>query len=350
TGIAGGLAVIGLLAMGVATVAAGGALKFKLEYLFLAGIMASFIDDMLFEGGVGEWLEPRVIGFGRRFLDRVGDGEITFLLGAAMLILVIAAMLASLVTRWAYATALDSGPIQPAIRAGGISRFTWRGIRYPAGRRGPVLATMALQLRLAAERMPQQSGLLIAGAIALPFLPASLASFVAIYLPVIAAGIPAGIVGRTAYGKATGSLEGIATLPVPREFVALGTVLAIALAALPATGAIMLIRLGAGHPIPFTTAFAIWGLMAGSISIGNGMAAWFKPRHLAIVAAVAVMVIFALALVLISVTMSPHTATAAAIKLPGLALAGGAVGLLLLAPLGGALYGRGLERFELVRK
>lgn len=349
-GLVAGFVVIGLLAMAIAVVVTGAALKLKVEYLFLVAIMSSFIDDMVFGGRIGDWIEPLAKDLGTRFLAAVDGSQFSLLVFAALLVLVVAVALGSLLMHWSYATAVDVDRGQLTAAASGISRFTWRGVRYPRGRQGAVLAVTWLQLRLVAERLPQQLGLLVAGALVLPWLPETPAHFVAIYLPITALGIPGGIVARTALGKSTGALEGIATLPVARERIAIANVLAIAMATLIATAAVAMLRGSAGSSFSPPMAFAVWGLTTGSVSIGNGMAAWFKPRHFGIVAVVAVCLLAGLTFAMIPFILSPQAAGAAAIKLPALALGAGLVGLLLLAPLGGALYGRGLERFELIRK
>jgi hypothetical protein len=46
-----------------------------------------------------------------------------------------------------------------------------------------------LQLRLAAERLPQQLAFIVGGVVVLPILPEQLATFAAVYLPIMAVAI-----------------------------------------------------------------------------------------------------------------------------------------------------------------
>ena len=335
-------AVASIAGFGLATLTTGLALRFRLERIFLGFFLLSILLGDRFE----TMMEGTLGAFGR-WIVATASGSTALLLPALALVVAIAGWCVGIVfAQWGFATATDTAT---NVDVSGISKINWRHVRYPSGQRGPVRATLLLQLRLAAERLPQQLGYLILGGVLVPIVPEQVAMYLVIYLPFIALSIPAAVVGRTASARMTGTIEGYATLPVRREWLALGTVLAIALLAMLATGAVVVFRMTSDRAMGAAAIFALWGLTTGGTSLANGMAAWFKPKYMPIVIVVALIAMVAIATIVLPVIMSPVPIGNVSGTAP-LQLVVGAIGLLLIAPLGGALYGHGLERFELVRK
>jgi hypothetical protein len=228
-------------------------------------------------------------------------------------------------------------------------RIRWLGLRYPAPQRFKLAALTLMHLRVAFEAVPQQLLFLIVGLVLLPFLAGDLRQFAAVYLPMMALAIPGQLPRRTSVARRTGTLEGWVTLPVRRELVSLSAVLAIAILAAIATVMIVLLRISYGTELSPARVFVLWtGLVAGT-SLWNGLAAWLKPRHFVIVTVVGLFVLLTVFGIVLATTAVGGVFTSLGI-MPWVQIAVGCVSLLLLAPLGGALYGRGLERFELERK
>lgn len=327
---------------GVAAVTTGLALRFRIERALMALFLISFLLGDRFEAA----MEASLGALGRWVLA-TADGSVAFVLPVLAAVVAALGLLMGLgLARWGVAAATEEAVTSDVT---GISRINWRRIRYPAGQRGPVRSLCMLQLRLAAERLPQQLAFIVGGVVVLPMLPEQWAAFAAIYLPIMAVTIPAAVAGRTATARMSGTIEGLATLPVRREWVVLGTLLATAALALVAVVGVVMLRFAADQAISVVSAFALWGLIAGGSSVANGMAAWFTPRHLPIVMVFGFGAISLAALALLPIVMAPMSGGAFAVPQLLQALVG-MIGLLLVAPLGGALYGRGLERFELVRK
>jgi hypothetical protein len=334
-------AVASIVGAGFAAVTTGLALRFRIERVLIGAFLLSVLMPARYETVIESRLED--IG---RWLVATASGEVAFVLPVVAVMVAGAALaIGALLARWAIATATET-PV--TMDLSGISPIDWRRVRYPAGQRGPARAMLMLQLRLAAERLPQQVALLLGGAVLLPFLPGQLATFAAFYLPMMAAAIPTAVVGRTAAARMSGTIEGFATLPVRREWLVLGSLLATAALSLVAIGGVMLLRFAADRPITLLAAFALWGVVTGGSAVANGMAAWFRPRHLPVVLVVGMFAMAAVVVAMLPIVMAPMAGGAFAAPTL-LQVLVGLISLLLVAPLGGALYGRGLERFELVR-
>ena len=338
--------VAGLVGMGVAAALTGLILKFRLERLFLILFALMMLDSLLLSDRVEALIESRLTVTGEWAIGMASSTGVWWLAILALSLALVGIIVGVISARWAVATATDKAVV---LDTTGISRINWRRVRYPAGQPGPARATLMLQLRLAAERMPQQVAFIVAGVILLPLLPEQLATFASFYLPIMVAMIPTAVVGRTAAARMSGTIEGFATLPVRREWLVLGTLLAIAALALVAIVGVAALRYAAGKPMSVVAALALWGVTTGGTSLANGMAAWFTPRHLPIVLVLGLGLIGVVAAAMLPIVMAPMAG--GMFDTPHLLqLMVGVIGLLLVAPLGGALYGRGLERFELVRK
>lgn len=345
--LAAGFVLAGLLIATVMVLMTAIGLRYRLERV-MGGLFVIFYGFSLFvEDGIESMIESRALGFAAQVFTMLeGRGAIllfvlaTALLAAAILIGVKISCRAIALAE--ERTVTGAVPDKPLIR--------WRGLRYPAPIRSVALATMMLQLRLVAERLPQQVLVLVGGALVLRFLPESLRLFVAMYLPIVAFSVAGQLAFRTGTARREGSLEGWATLPVRRELVVLGTVGAAAALALLATVLMVMVRVAAGSPTSWILALGIWGTITGATSLGNGMAAWFKPVHAFVVGLVAATLFFVVVVAVAAQMMVDGAHIGLAALPPVMSLMTGLGGLLLIAPLGGALYGRGLERYERVRK
>ncbi len=347
---AGSLALLGAsltaVAAGLAAVLAGLALRFALGRLFVIAFYLMLADSMLLNDRLETAIAKSLAGIGQRSLEIASAGGGAGLLALAVVWLVVGTVVGALLIAWAIATAEERDA--PTSRLGVLQR-NWFRLRYPAGQRHPVVAVGALQARLALERAPGLLALLVAGIVLLPVLPESMATLVRIYLPIFALMIPAGVLSRTMQGRMMGHLEGIATLPVRREAVVMGTVLALGILATISVACLAVIHAQDGDIISLTGLFGRWGLLTGGLTIGTGMAAWFKPRHLVFILPLAIAAIFGVGIVASAALLRVDIGEVGSLG-PLLPLVGGLIGLAILAPIGGMIYARGLQRFEAVRR
>ncbi len=333
-----------LLASTMMLVAAVG-LRWRVERVLVALFLVVLFADLISNNATEAWLEANAGPLLQHLLELLGSGNawLVMLPGASLLL---ASLLVSLwIAVRAVAVAEErTAPGMPV----DTPHLTWRGLRYPAMQRQVLLAITMMHLRIAAERMPQQVLFLVVGAIALPYLPESLQYFGATYLPIIAISIPGQLVFRTVEARGSGSLEGWATLPVRRELVAIGAVIAAAILGLLATLLISLVRIAADGEMTVPVALGLWGAITAATSMSNGMAAWFKPRHFVLAMFLGLLAVGGMTVAVMVQLMVGGQALMSMPSWPP--IAAGLFGLLLVAPLGGALYGRGLERYELVRR
>ncbi len=240
-------------------------------------------------------------------------------------------------------------PAGPPERAAAVARRGEVGVRaYPPGRRGPVRAAAALQLRLAMERLPRQAFVILGTLALIPFLPATLQSPGLIYLRVLAVAIPASVVARIALARSEGTLEPLAALPVPRTTLALGAGVAIAVLALPAAAMIAgATAVARGEELDPLLLLRTWGALTGTGMLGAGIAAWLTPRALVLLVSISGVLFFGVVAALVSTNaaifptvlrIAEWSAAAASHPLTLIAplLAGGGIGV--------ALYARGLGR------
>jgi hypothetical protein len=341
------LVVLALVSSGITALLAAVALRYRVERVFIGLFALSFLDSMLLDNRLETALGGSAATFGRWLIAGAEGNTSWQLMAGAVLIGSVAFALGVMIGSNAITRAEERTVAGPSVDS---PRWQWRGLRYPAGMGSAISATLMMQLRLSADRLPQQLVLLVGGALLLPFLPENLASFLGVYLPIIALGIPATLAMRTAAARRDGTLEAWATLPIRREAVVAGTVGAVVLLALLATGIMVGLRVMSDRTMNFALALGLWGSLAGGASLTNGMAAWFKPRHVVWVMLAMFVVVGAVAGVVLVMLLSGGGTTSLASIPPLIVIGAGLCGLLVIAPLGGALYGRGLERFELVRK
>lgn len=240
-------------------------------------------------------------------------------------------------------------PAGPPERAAAFARHGQVGMRtYPPGRRGPVRAAAALQLRLAMERLPRQALVLLGTLAVIPFLPVGLRAPALIYLRVLAVAIPASVVARIALARSEGTLEPLAALPVPRTALALGAGLAVAVLAVPAAaviaGATAVSRGGDLDPLLL---LRTWGALTGTGMLGAGVAAWLTPRALLLLASIGMLCIVALVAALMATDAAVFPAILRAAEWSA-AAAGHPLTLVVPLLAGGGigtwLYARGLAR------
>jgi len=340
------LAAASMVAGGLAALVTGLASRFPLGRLVVISFYLMLADSMLLNDRLQTAIEGSLKGLGLRLVEITAAGGGAILLGIGVVVLLVGTIAGALLIAWAVATAEERDA--PTSRFRALQR-DWFRLRYPAGQRHPVFAVAALQARLALERTPGLLALLVAGIVLRPVLPGSIAELVRIYLPIFAVMIPAGVLSRTMQGRMMGHLEGVATLPVRRETVVLGTLLALGILATIAVTCLAVIHAQDGDIIPLTGLFGRWGLLTGGLAIGTGMAAWFKPRHLAIILPLAIVLVFTVAIVAGAALLRIDIGEAGSLG-PLLPLVGGLAGLAILVPIGGVIYARGLQRFEVVRR
>lgn len=244
---------------------------------------------------------------------------------------------------------IAAAPAGPPERAAAFARRREVGMRsYPPGRRGPVRAAAALQLRLAMERLPRQALVLLGTLAVIPFLPVTLRAPALIYLRVLAVAIPASVVARIALARSEGTLEPLAALPVSRAALALGAGLAVAVLAIPAAaviaGATAVARGGELDPLLL---LRTWGALTGTGMFGAGVAAWLTPRALVLFASIGMLCLGALIAALMASEAAIFPAVLRAAEW-SVAAAGHPMTLVLPLVIGGGiggwLYARGLAR------
>jgi hypothetical protein len=246
-------------------------------------------------------------------------------------------------------------PAGPPERAAAFARRGEAGMRvYPAGRRGPVQAAAALQLRLAMERLPRQALVILGTLAVIPFLPTTLRAPALIYLRVLAVAIPASVVARIALARSEGTLEPLAALPVPRAALALGAGVAVGVLAVPAAaviaGATAVARGGELDPLLL---LRTWGALTGTGMFGAGIAAWLTPRALVLVVSIAGVLFFGLIAMLVATEAAVFPTV---LRVAEWSVAAAGHPLTLVAPLvigggiGGWLYARGLARLAPARR
>ena len=325
---------------------AGVGLRYRVERVLAAGFLVVLLSDVV----GGDRLDQATSEYATAFLAHLTTGS-SLAWAMGLLAIGCALLLISLlvgVTIGASAIAIAEAK-NVTMSWDEPPRIRWRALRYPAPQRSKLVALTLMHLRVAFEAVPQQLLFLVVGLVLLPYLPGDLRQFAAVYLPMMALAIPAQLPRRTGIARKTGTLEGWVTLPVSRELVSLSTVLAIAILAAIATLMIVLLRISHGTGPSPARVFVLWtGLVAGT-SLWNGLAAWLRPRHFVIVTVVGLFVLLAVFGIVLA-SMAVGGAFASLGIATWVPIAVGCVSLLLLAPLGGALYGRGLERFELERK
>jgi len=246
-------------------------------------------------------------------------------------------------------------PAGPPERAAAFARRGEAGMRsYPPGRRGPVRAAAALQLRLAMERLPRQALVILGTLAVIPFLPTTLRAPALIYLRVLAVAIPASVVARIALARSEGTLEPLAALPVPRAALALGAGVAVGVLAVPAAaviaGATAVARGGELDPLLL---LRTWGALTGTGMFGAGIAAWLTPRALVLVVSIAGVLFFGLIAMLVATEAAVFPTV---LRVAEWSVAAAGHPLTLVAPLvigggiGGWLYARGLARLAPARR
>lgn len=246
-------------------------------------------------------------------------------------------------------------PAGPPERAAAFARRREVGVRaYPAGRRGPVGAAAALQLRLAMERLPRQAIMIFGTLAVIPFLPAALRTPALIYLRVLAVAIPASVVARVALARSEGTLEPLAALPVPRATLALGAGVAIAVLAVPAAAVIAgATAVARGGDLDALLLARTWGALTGTGMLGAGIAAWLTPRALLTVASVAGVLFLGLVWALVSTDAAIFPTV---VRLADWSMAAARHPATLVMPLlvgggiGGWLYARGLAKLALAKR
>lgn len=334
-----------LASLMVVVTAIGMRYRFERVLLVLFGLV--LLQSLIFGDRLDAALEVHGIRLGNDLIALLsGTGAAPMLAGAVLLFGVALTGAVAIGVR-AIAVAEEQTLVRPPVAVGSLG---WQGFRYPAPQGSAISATMMMQLRLSAVGLPQKLLILLVGTIALPFLPKGVALWLSFYLPIIALGIPGRLASHTAAARRDGSLEGWATLPASREQVVAGTVAAAAVLGLLATLSMVGMRLAGGADTTWYVTVGMWGSVTAGTAMATGLAAWFKPVHLVVVGFAVLLLGAAVAMLVTIQLMVDGTPLTLASLPPAVSVATGLVGLLLIAPLGGALYGRGLERYELVRK
>lgn len=344
--IAAGAVTVALVVSSAMVLITGVGLRYRVERVLAVGFLVVLFSDVL----VGDRLDQATSEFATTLLAHLTSGpNLAWIIGLPAFgcaLLLVSIIVGVTIGARAIATAEEKNVTMSWDEP---PRIRWLGLRYPAPQRFKLAALTLMHLRVAFEAVPQQLLFLLVGLVVLPYLAGDLRQFAAVYLPMMALAIPGQLPRRTSVARKTGTLEGWVTLPVRRELISLSAVLAIAILAAIATVMIVLLRINYGTELSPARVFVLWtGLVAGT-SLWNGLAAWLKPRHFLIVTVVGLLVLLTVfGVVLASIAVG---GVFASLGIPTwLPIAVGCVSLLLLAPLGGALYGRGLERFELERK